>query len=159
MSLTKKLVLLGAPRAGKTSLALRLKFDRFEADQAPTIGAELYDCEQSIGNTVIDVLLWDTDSELGDQVLNQEFAKGSDGALVVADATDIESIHVAIAMRERFLEKFPNALAVIALNKSEDKIAEKNQGRAGLNDKPYAVRCSAKSAFGVKRVIAQLLDR
>jgi len=156
---TKKILLLGAARAGKTSVASRLKFDRFDADQTPTIGAELYEFEQSRTNQVIDVLLWDTDSELGDDVLQQEFAKGADAALIVADATAIDSINVAIAMRERFLEKFPGATAVIALNKAEEKVAAKNRSVAGLGDQPYALLCSAKTGKGIKQLISQALDQ
>ena len=158
MTPTKKVVLLGAARAGKTSLASRLMFDRFDPDQAPTIGVELYEFKQSMADRDIDVLLWDTDSELGDDVLKQEFAKGADAALVVADATDANSINEALSMRDRFLEQFPRARAVIALNKTEENVIEKSQAVSSLKQLPYAILCSAKTGSGVKQAILQALD-
>lgn len=158
MNPTIKVVLLGAARAGKTCIASRLKFDRFDAEQASTIGAELYEFEQKLAKQTVDVLLWDTDSELGETVLEQEFAKGADAALVVADATDTDSIIAAVAMRERFLEKTPSASAVVALNKADQQAAQKNKTIAGLGEQPWVLPCSAKTGSGIKRLIQRAVD-
>ncbi len=90
-----KVMLLGDIGVGKTSLAKRLVFDRFEGQYKTTIGVEIltYDIQLSAAcnNATMRLVLWDTDGDFGEAIFSSMYLTGALGALVVADATRPES--------------------------------------------------------------------
>ncbi len=114
-----KLLLLGDIGVGKTSLARRLVLDDFNGLYKATIGTDLYryDVVPSPINTPFQFIIWDTDGNFGDTIFEHVYAKRSDAALVVGDATRRTSLDAALARVEGFLAAFPGRPASLIVNK------------------------------------------
>ena len=86
-----KLMLLGDIGVGKTSLARRLVFDRFDGDYKTTIGVDVLTCDivlsEACRNETLRLVLWDTDGDFGQAIFSTMYVAGASAAVVVADAT------------------------------------------------------------------------
>lgn len=94
-SRSAKVMLLGDIGVGKTSLARRLIFDRFDGDYKTTIGVEIltYDLQLSAAchHETMRLVLWDTDGDFGEAIFSTMYLQGAAGAIIVADATRPDS--------------------------------------------------------------------
>ena len=81
-------MLLGEIGVGKSSLARRFVFDRFEAEYKSTIGVDIltHDTTTADGEAMR-LVLWDTDGEFGARIFDTVYVKGASGALIVSDVT------------------------------------------------------------------------
>ena len=87
----RKIMLLDEIGVGKSSIARRLVFDRFEGGYKPTIDVDVYsyDIERSSGapEESVKFVIWDTDGNLGETILSHVYIKEAAAALVVGDVT------------------------------------------------------------------------
>ncbi len=94
-SRSAKVMLLGDIGVGKTSLARRLIFDRFDGDYKTTIGVDIltYDMRlpPACGDETMKLVLWDTDGDFGEAIFSTMYLNGAAGAIIVADATRPDS--------------------------------------------------------------------
>ncbi len=88
----RKIMILGAIGVGKTSLANRLAFERFETSYKATIGVDIYTTTVLLpGKTKpTQLTLWDTDGDFGMAIFRTVYIKGASGALIVGDAPGID---------------------------------------------------------------------
>lgn len=116
-----KLMLLGDIGVGKTSLAKRLVFDRFDGTYKTTIGVDVltYDIALSpaCNNETMRLVLWDTDGDFGQAIFSTMYVAGASGAIVVADATRPASFERMGGLLKMFRERFPGRPALAIINK------------------------------------------
>ncbi len=145
-----KIMLLGEIGVGKSSLARRFVFDRFDADYKSTIGVDIltHDTRLEDGASMR-LVLWDTDGEFGTRIFDTVYVKGASGALIVSDATRPATLEKAARLATRFQESFPGRPVRVVVNKTD--LAEPDAralDAAGLA--PQAVlRTSARTGEGV----------
>ena len=78
-----KIMLLGEIGVGKSSLARRFVFDKFEADYKSTIGVDILTHDVSLADgQVLRLVLWDTDGDFGARIFETVYVKGASGALI-----------------------------------------------------------------------------
>ena len=87
MSASAKVMLLGDIGVGKSSLARRLVFDRFEADYKSTIGVDILTHDLALAGGPLRLILWDTDGDFGAGIFESVYLSGASGAVIVADAS------------------------------------------------------------------------
>lgn len=156
MKKTVKVLLMGPSAAGKTALCRRLKFRRFEKEYIPTIGVELYDTEHEVNNEQYRFVLCDTDSEMGYDLLNKEFARGTNIVLLVADATRPETVEDMLALKESIATSSRNVAVIVATSKSDDNAVKAQWTQQVQTMHPEVGFFSAKTGSGVSSVLVQV---
>lgn len=120
MTPSAKVMLLGEIGVGKSSLARRLVFDRFEADYKSTIGVDILSHEVALAEgRAIKLVLWDTDGDFGARIFETVYVKGASGAVIVSDATRPATLAKAARLATQFGDVFPGRPIRIVLNKTD----------------------------------------
>ena len=113
-----KLMLLGEIGVGKTSIANRLVFGRFEQEYKPTIGVDVfrYDVASADGGTT-KLIVWDTDGNFGDTVFRHVYLKHADAAIIIADASRSSTLDALRSLAKGFLDARPGRYCGLVVNK------------------------------------------
>jgi small GTP-binding protein len=113
-----KIMLLGDIGVGKSSISQRLVFDRFSFDYKPTIGVDVYRYQVSEGlPEPVDLIVWDTDGNLGDLMFRHVYMRSASAALIVGDLTRIETLDTMVRLAESFSRELPGRYIGYLLNK------------------------------------------
>ena len=150
MTLSAKIMLLGEIGVGKSSLARRFVFDRFEGEYKSTIGVDILAHEVALDDgRALKLMLWDTDGDFGARIFDTVYIKGASGALIVSDATRPATLAKASRLATDFADAFPGRPTRVIVNKIDlaDLEADAFAG-AGLAP-AYVVRTSARTGAGV----------
>src|SRR3989337_2324989 len=85
--ISRKVRLLGEIGVGKSSLARRLVFDKFDFDYKPTIGVDIYRFEvpETPQRPGVALIIWDTDGNFGEAIFKHIYMKEASGALIIGD--------------------------------------------------------------------------
>ena len=152
MSAAAKVMLLGDIGVGKSSLARRLVFDRFETDYKSTIGVDVLSCDVLTALGPLRLILWDTDGDFGMSVFETVYLKGASAAVVVADASrPATSVKMASLVRG-FADRMPGREIRAVINKI-DLVAE---AHVADFDGASVLATSAKSGRGVRELFDDL---
>lgn len=163
MSASAKIMLLGEIGVGKSSLARRFVFDRFEAEYKSTIGVDIlsHDVTLDDGRT-LKLMLWDTDGDFGARIFETVYIKGASGALIVSDATRPATLAKAARLATDFADAFPGRPTRVIVNKTDLADMEADAfAEVGLAPGEIA-RTSARTGEGVAGLfqsIASDIDR
>ncbi len=88
-----KIIIVGDPSVGKTSLILRYTNNAFRRNYVPTLGVMVSDKVFQIKDSIVQLTLWDIGGQQKFQTMRQQFYKGSDAVFLVFDLTRIESFN------------------------------------------------------------------
>lgn len=88
-----KIIIVGDPNVGKTSLILRYTDNAFKRNYVPTLGVMVSDKIFQIEDSIVQLTLWDIGGQQKFQTMRQQFYKGSDAVFLVFDLTRIESFN------------------------------------------------------------------
>jgi small GTP-binding protein len=148
----RKIMLLGEIGVGKSSIARRLVFDRFEGDYKPTIGVDVYsyDVEHAPDEAGSRFVIWDTDGNLGETILDHIYMKEAAGALIVGDITRGSTLKRMVELGNKFLEAMPGRYCAFLLNKSDLETAATELPPELTSSQIPMLRTSAKTGENVK---------
>ncbi len=155
-----KVMLLGDIGVGKSSIARRLVFDRFESEYKSTIGVDILSYELDVGPEPepvrMKLMLWDTDGEFGVGIFNAVYIKGASAALIVADASRPATLEKMQRLSDHFQEMFPGRPFRMVINKIDliDDTA-RQQFSSHFADR-NCVFTSALNGYGVADAIQSL---
>lgn len=152
-------MLLGEIGVGKSSLARRFVFDRFEGEYKSTIGVDIltHDVTLADGQTM-KLVLWDTDGDFGSRIFETVYVRGASGAVIVSDATRPGTLAKAAALATQFGDAYPGRPARVIVNKID--IADFGAdafAAAGLPETAVA-RTSARTGAGVAAMFQSLVE-
>jgi len=158
----RKVMLLGEIGVGKSSLARRLVFDKFEFDYKPTIGVDIYRYEVPASATrpATTLIIWDTDGNFGDAIFRHIYMKEAAGALIVGDMARGPTLETMVKLATGFTEAFPGRHCTFIVNKtdlfSDAELAPLPSGlmQAGSS----LVRTSAKTGSNVAKAFIETAD-
>lgn len=155
-----KVLLLGDIGVGKTSLANRFVFDRFDAAYKTTLGVDILTHDLPLGpecdDALLRLVLWDTDGDFGDRIFASAYALGAAGALVVADASRPETLDHMARLANEFADRFPGRPLRAIVNKI-DLLPEgaRRMDLAGVDADDMALT-SARTGEGVSELFGSL---
>ena len=103
-----KIIILGDPSVGKTSLILRYTDNAFRRSYVPTLGVHVSNKIFKIEDSVVQLTLWDIGGQLKFQTMRQQFYRGSDAAFLVFDLTRPETFKTIPNWHSDVLEQLSN---------------------------------------------------
>ncbi len=155
-------MLLGEIGVGKSSLARRLVFDRFDFNYKPTIGVDVYryDVAASATRPATSLIIWDTDGNFGDAIFKHIYMKQAAGAMIIGDLSRYSTLETMAKLGEGFAQAFPGRYIGYIVNKT-DLVAEAEAAalpvaltRAGID----IFRTSAKTNTNVHAAFTNAAD-
>jgi len=149
----KKLVLLGAPGVGKTSLVRRFVESLFDDKYLTTIGVKVDKKQIQVNGADLLMMLWDVAGAEETFSVPSSYVRGAAGILVVIDGTRPQTASTASDLIDQVHRDVGPVPAVIVLNKT-DLVDQWKIGDADLEtvrgDGRAIVRASAKTGTGVE---------
>lgn len=117
-----KIIVLGDPGVGKTSLILRYTNNAFRRSYIPTLGVHVSDKIFKINDAVVQLVIWDLAGQQKFDTMRHQFYMGSDGFILVFDLTDLKSFENIsnwfLDIQNQFKEQ-ENLIGCIIGNKSD----------------------------------------
>ncbi|KAJ3430930.1 ras-related protein rab-5c [Anaeramoeba flamelloides] len=156
-----KIVLLGESGVGKTSIVLRFTTNRFNPSVTPTIGAAFSNETIKVGETLVNLQIWDTAGEERYNSLTPLYYRGSHGALIVYDITKEESFECAKKWVDEIrMQGSPNTKIILVGNKNDLSIRKVPKetviNYAKKNDLLFG-ETSAKTGIGIHEVFVDIV--
>lgn len=153
MKFSAKVMLMGDIGVGKSSLAKRLMFNKFDVDYKTTIGVDILTHQLTLsaeaGPATANLLLWDTDGDFGQHIFKSVYLSGASGAVVVADASRPSTIEKMFDLAADFLERLPGRSVRAVVNKTDIVVPDLTKfDRRGLPSE-HVMLSSAKTGAGV----------
>jgi small GTP-binding protein len=165
--LKAKIVLVGPPGVGKTSLVRRYVLDAFDDAYRATLGANVYKWTGPVDvdrhPVQVTMTLWDTTGEPGlPEGLRDVYAYGAAGVLAVADASDAASVPALSPWLAGTLRLLGDVPVQVLLNKGDLGPREAAVASALEAARARAAPCyvtSARTGDNVAAAFADLASR
>ena len=155
MTASAKIMLLGDIGVGKTSLARRFVFDRFESDYKTTIGVDILTHDVDCDGQTLRMILWDTDGDFGQHIFETAYARGASGAIIVCDASRPSTTLKMTNLARGFGDHFPGRPWRCVINKV-DLTPGAQAAAAGSLGPEEALFSSALTGLGVAELFAAI---
>jgi small GTP-binding protein len=123
-----KIIIVGDPNVGKTSLILRYTDNAFRRNYVPTLGVMVSDKIFKIEDSIVQLTLWDIGGQQKFQTMRNQFYRGSDAVFLVFDLTRVESFNNIPKwfsdVRKQLIDRSEEIMGFIIGNKKDlrDKI-------------------------------------
>ena len=160
-----KIIVVGDPSVGKTTLIRKYTTGAFQKDYIATLGAQFSKYEENLEGRKIRLFIWDIAGQETFELMRQKFYKGSSGAIVVFSHApeELESFnHIEKWLNElkKYCGDIPIALFgnKVDLINENDLISNKDMVNSDLNvqklvDKPDIIEYFKTSALTGQGVI------
>lgn len=155
----KKICMLGGFAVGKTSLVSRFVSSIFSDKYHTTVGVKVDRKPVKLGDTEMNLLLWDLYGDDDFQKMRASYLRGSAGYLLVVDGTRAATLDTAISLQQLAESTIGKVPFVLALNKSDldaewqlDQAAILKLAKQGWK----IIRTSAKTGAGVEDTFVNL---
>lgn len=111
--------MIGAFAVGKTSLVQQFARGVFSEQYHTTVGVRVEKKSVDVDGTGVELILWDIHGEDEFQKVRVSYLKGASGCVYVVDGTRSETVEVALDLKERIEETFPDLASICLLNKAD----------------------------------------
>ncbi len=156
----KKICMLGAFAVGKTSLVQRYVNSIFSEKYQTTIGVKIDQKVVRVGDTEVNLMLWDIHGEDNYQKVKPSYIMGAAGYFVVVDVTREETLEVGLHLQKMADQMSKGAPFIVVMNKTDLPRSEWYINESAINElkeNSYEViLTSAKEGTGVEEAFSRL---
>jgi small GTP-binding protein len=151
----RKVVMLGDPMVGKTSLVQRFVKDMFDERYLSTIGAKPSKKVVKCGPHTVTLMIWDLAGH--SYGLHSGFYAGAKGALLVCDITRRDTMNSLISWYSALAKEVGEVPAITLVNKSD--LTEHEFGLDEVDSLGFpAMLTSAKTGTNVEDAFSKLAE-
>jgi small GTP-binding protein len=156
----KKIVLLGAPGVGKTSLVRRFVQSLFDDTYLTTIGVKVDKKVLQAGGQDVTLMLWDVAGTEEHFSVPPSYVRGAAGYLLVVDGTRPATLGAALDLVGQLRKELATLPAVLVLNKADlvDAWAVDEASVTATGWGQPVLRASAKTGTAVEQAFTLLAD-
>lgn len=155
----KKICMLGAFAAGKTSLVQRFVTSCFSEQYHTTIGVTVDKKSMTVDGTPLTLVLWDLYGEDEFQKLRRSYLRGSSGYLLVLDGMRRATLDIALHIQHSAAETLGPVPFVVLINKHDRRaewdITDDDLARLAKHGWSFLMS-SAKTGQGVEEAFTTL---
>jgi len=158
----KKICMVGVFATGKTSLVQQFIYSKFSEKYHSTVGVKIDRKEVVVGDTSVNLLLWDLAGQDKFQGVQGSYLRGSSGIFFVVDGTRRETLEELAGLRELVRSSLGDIPAVFAVN----KVDLLDQWQLGADDLSslqaqgcHVLKTSAKTGEGVEAAFMWLASQ
>lgn len=160
--LTLKVVVIGDSSVGKTCISLRYLTGEFSLQTRPTIAAGFCNAKVKLGQTTVDLLIWDTAGQEAYRGLTSQYYRDAHIALIVFDVNNPKTLESVRDWNTRLCEaNHDTVLTVLVGNKIDldQRGVTPEQGEAVANEIGAMYReTSALSGKGISEVFEDVCE-
>lgn len=156
----KKICMIGAFAAGKTSLVTRFVQSIFSDKYFTTVGVKIDKKPVKLGNTDVTLILWDIAGKDYLTQMRMSYLRGASGYLLVVDGTRSITLDTAINLQKKIDDFFGKGLPFVLLLNKTDLVSRwklSDEVIKELSEKKWVVmKTSAKTGEGVENAFLTL---
>ena len=115
----KKVCMLGAFAAGKTSLVRQYVHSIFSDKYQTTVGVKIDKKTLELDRGPVDLILWDIHGEDAFQTVRTSYLRGASGVLIVVDGTRRATLDTAFDLQQRVRDNLGAVPIFFVFNKSD----------------------------------------
>jgi small GTP-binding protein len=149
----KKVCMVGVYGTGKTSLVQRYVYSIFSAKYHSTVGVKIDRKLVPIGDTTVNLLLWDIEGRSPKQEIPASYLRGTHAVFFVADGTKRETFEQLFDLARLTRSAAGDVPSVVALNKADLRdqwVLKAADTKRLLAGGFHALNTSAKTGDGVE---------
>ncbi|GAB6025724.1 Ras-protein Rab-18-B [Chamberlinius hualienensis] len=161
---TLKLLILGGCGVGKSSLLLRFTDDRFDTEQAATIGVDFKVKKLKVDGNCVKLAIWDTAGQERFRTLTPNFYRGAQGVILVYDVSNRASFaELDVWLNE--LETYCNVNGCIKMlvgnkiDKGNREVSRDEGAKYARKHSMLFIESSAKTREGVQLAFEELVEK
>lgn len=155
-----KILIIGDPAVGKTSLLLRLVKGSFSGDTMNTVGSEEYlSKELSVDGQKTTLNIWDTAGQEKFRTITSSYYRGAEGVIIVFDLSRQETFDHVAKWHEQIVRYASEEVPVIVVgNKSDlEKVVDESSINSICKEKlMHYYEASAANGNNVEQVFTHL---
>jgi len=114
-----KIVTVGAPSVGKTSIIIRFSTGAFREHYSPTLGVGFAYKKMKVGEDNINMQIWDLGSQDFLERTRANYYLGAQGAIFMYDVTSWESFNEVIEWKNEVDRNLDDYAAILIANKTD----------------------------------------
>lgn len=126
---TKKIILAGPMSVGKTSLVNKYVYHKFSEQYISTIGVRIDKKSLVLGDTQLNLIIWDLAGEMNQINTPQSYFLGAGGVFYIVDINN-PSTYISVADELDFIKKKLPGIPVILIANKKDLLTEKELDKA-----------------------------
>lgn len=149
----KKICMVGVHGTGKTSLVQRYVHSIFSAKYHSTVGVKIDRKQVELGDTMVNLLLWDVEGRTAEQEIPESYLRGAHGMFFVADGTRRETVEQLFDLRDHARRAAGDVPSIVALNKVDLKdqwVVGSSETSRLITGGFHVLNTSAKTGEGVE---------
>ncbi|XP_067929284.1 ras-related protein Rab-18A-like [Watersipora subatra] len=161
---TLKILIIGESNVGKSSLLLRFTDDRFDPEQAATIGVDFKVKTLSVDSNNVKLAIWDTAGQERFRTLTPSYYRGAQGVILVYDVCNKETFDRLEAWLNE-LDTYATKHEIVKMlvgnkiDQGNHSVSKEEGLRFARKHRMLFIEASAKTREGVETAFEELVEK